>query len=155
MEASGDLLALERGMLADLHAAAVMTTGQVWRLRFSGTSLANCRLRLERLARRGLVRRIPRGRMEACWCLTPDGCAAVGKADAVPAVPFSAGHEGGGRLAALLLEAEAYVERTLTERIGSMAWPLPDRHSPQTPPVARGVRRAAPATTTPQGQSAR
>ena len=124
MEASGDLLALERGMLADLHAAAVMTTGQVWRLRFSGTSLANCRLRLERLTRRGLVRRIPRGRLEACWCLTPDGCAAVGKAGTVPAVPFSAGPEH-GRLADLLLEAEVYVERKLAERMGDIARLLP------------------------------
>lgn len=136
MEASEDLLALERGMLADLYTATVMTTGQVWRLRFSGTSLANCRLRLARLTRRGLVRRIPRGHLESCWCLTPDGCAAVGKAGTVPAVPFSAGPEGGGRLSALLLEAEVYVERKLAERMGDIARLLPA--PPPTPEAHPG-----------------
>lgn len=144
------LAPLERGILADLQQAMVMTTGQIWRLRFAGTGLANCRLRLERLARRDLVRRLPRERgVEACWCLTPGGRAALGPAagrvhprllDALP---------DDRQLRALLRQSDAYVQGKLAERAQGLALLLPPvpetapRPFPSGPGAARGGDRTS------------
>ena len=132
MESSDAGLApLERGILADLQDATVMTTGQIWRLRFAGTGVANCRLRLERLARRELVRRLPRQRgAEACWCLTPGGETALGPTAGRPRPRLQDTLTDERRLRALLRQADAYVQGKLAERaqgLEQLLPPLPHR----------------------------
>ena len=115
----------ERGILCDLALAGVMTTDQVWRLRFPGTGRANCRLRLARLRQRGLLARLalpgPGGR-ESCWCLTSAGLAATGGAGAAePLWDLS----DPWRLDALLQHAERYLQAALDERMRAAAGERP------------------------------
>jgi len=110
------LRASDRGLLADLAMAGVMTTDQIWRLRFPGTGRPNCRLHLARLRREGLLTRLGLpgpGNREACWCLTPTGLRAAGGPPGDRfwdlADPW--------RLDALLQQAERYLQAALQERM--------------------------------------
>ncbi len=131
---------LERGILNDLRAASAMTTGQLWRLRFLATGIANCRLRLSRLHRRGLLARLPArvgGLPEVCWCLTEEGAVAVG----VPSAPVAATArrlaEDPERLHQTVRESEEFVCRTLAERVRG------PETAPKTPPEQAAAAAAA------------
>jgi|GEM_PF-5119497 len=143
-----ELHPLERGMLADLHAASVMTTGQLWRLRFPGTGIANCRLRLERLVRRGLVRRIARGRgLDACWCLSADGCAALGVTPPPAGTPRADEVDDGPQLRSLIFQAECYVQGKLVERVRGLDLLLPRPPGRAAPRISGGGPAATPSPT--------
>ena len=136
------LTPLERGILNDLRAASAMTTGQLWRLRFLATGIANCRLRLSRLHRRGLLARLPArvgGLPEVCWCLTAEGAVAVG----VPAAPVAATArrlaEDPERLHQTVRKSEEFVCRTLAERVRGPEM----AKAPNTPPEQAAATAAA------------
>lgn len=100
--------ALEQGILRDLCAAGAMTTEQVRRLRFPGSGVPTCRLRLAAMRARGLVAELQcrwGHERQVVWLATERGAAAVGLS--------APGTWDPSRFGPMLAAAEHFVEETL------------------------------------------
>jgi hypothetical protein len=133
----------ERGLLADLAAAGVMTTEQVARLRFPGTGRANCRLHLAALLRRGLLARLRgAGTRETCWSVTAAGMRAIGR----PAGDAPRGLlDDPWRLDDMLKHSEHFLRAALAQRARETVEALGGGHAPPPPadPGQGGPGRAS------------